>query len=442
MKPNKKALSLVFGVLGLAVFLFSTENKAFALEPGRVQLDDDFGQKIAPYILSQPVVAGPFTGGKEADMEEILPFYTSPLTRYDFLVTTANQKQSFKPGEKITLNGRIGYSFNVGESQKALDGLKGCKEGCPNSGVYRFPVLPEVGVFVQVWRKDEDKAQSLEGDYLVDEFYAAENINLAENVSKEFSTDWQTPAGLKDGNYYFFFYVNSAKRFTLDGSPLVAFNQAAVYNFRITNTENSNGLEIDKNDISINGKSYIYRQPAPEIQPENGKITVAVPLSNLSPETREAKITYQLFGWGQEDPADLVDAKQVSKTIGAGEKSNLEYTFSPPETGSLYSLKIRATNATSVSTANIRFVVKDQARGIFRYLGQALDGAGNLQPVFCLRNAAWAGLFHGKVKITAFDKNNKLLGAFEKEGSMRSEDRCFAIGNREWLKGGNIAKLA
>jgi hypothetical protein len=441
MTLDKKTKMALLSIVCSATAIFLAANWAKALEPGKVQLDKDFPQKVLPYVLTQPVVAGPFTGGKETDMEEILPYYTSPLSKFDLSVQTAGQKQSYEPGDTVNLKGNISYSLDPGESQKALESLKGCKEGCPSTSLYHFSTLPDTGVFAQIWRKDDDKTQSAKGDYLVDEFYAAEKLNLMENTSKEFTIAWKVPEELKDGDYYFFFFANSAKRFTLAGSPLVPLNQAAVYDFKVTGASNGSGLELDKNNININSKSYVYRQPAPEIQPDNGKIIVTVPLSNLSSETRDIKVTYNLYGWGQEDPTDLVDSKQENKTIASGDKSILEYAFNPSETGSVYNLEIKVAGFANFSTSNIRFVVKGQNRGIFRFLGQAQDTAGKLLPVFCLRNAAWTGLFHGKVKIAAYDRNGNSLNAFEKEGSMRPDDRCFVIKDLGWLKNGSAVKL-
>jgi len=435
---NKKEIKILLaGILGLAAF-WVCSGSARALEPGSVQLDQNFPEKITDYLLTQPVIAGPFTGGKEADMEEILPFYTDPLTKYNLSVNYT--KQSYQPGDQLALKGKISYSFNSETSQKALDELKDCPN-CPGANLYRFPTIPDVGVFVQVWRKDADAADSQKGDYLVDEFYAAKGLNLTENEPQEFSINWQVPDEIKDGDYYLFLFVNSDGRFSLSGTPLVAFDQATTYDFQVANSEAGSGLELDKNSIKINNQAYVYRQPAPEVTPEDGKITVTVPLSNLSPATRDAKVTYNLFGWGQEDPTDLIETRSENKTIGAGDKSDLEYTFSPSETGSVYNLEIKAENPSSVSTANVRLVVKDRNRGIFRFLGQAKNAREEALPVFCLRNAAWESLFHGKVKINALDKSGKTLSTFEKEGSMRPEDRCFVISDRRWLADGNVTKL-
>lgn len=413
------------------------------LAPGSVKKDPNLsekeaGQKAAEYFLTQPIVPGPFTGDKSGDMEEILPFYTSPLTKYSLDLNSG--KQNYKPGETLNLTGKISYSYDDRASQRALKELGDC-QGCALKEIIRFPALSDVGVFAQVWRKDDNQASSQKGDYLIDEFYLANNLNLNENEPQNINFKWQIPDQLKAGNYYIFFFINSGKRFNLSGTPLTAFDQAGTYDFIIKDSDAGSGVELDKNNIKIDDREYIYRQPAPEIEPKDGKITISLPIANLSPDSQKIKLTYTLYGWGQEDPADVIDTKQENKTLGAGEKTDLSFTFSPSETGTVYNLEIKAISPSSMSTVNARFLTKGLNRGILRFLGQGKNEQGVMLPVFCLRNAAWTNLFHGKVKISGLSANGQSFFDFIKEGSMRPEDRCFAIKNTNWNNGGKITSL-
>jgi len=379
--------------LKLSVLLFISAFFVCGYASAEVKYDADSPGKIIDFLLSQPLIETSLTGKPDSDIKETYPSFTDPLSNYD--LTLDSKDQSFSPGGTISLGAKLKFNF------KGQNTLKSSCPNCDASKLYPISEIPNTSVFVQVWRKDDDKTSSLKGDYLIDEFYALNNVLLKENEEKIFNVNWNAPASEKLGDYYFSFYINSAKRFNMKGTPLVAFYPAETFNFHLKQDKSINGIELDKNNIKVGNKDYSYRQPAPVIDGA-GSVTVSVPLTNLSKNPENIKVTYDLLGWGQEDAKDLIlPEKTENVTLASGEKKDLNFTFNPDDINSVYNLKIVASASDSQSVSNIRFVLKDKNRGIIRFLGM-VKNQENLAPLFCVRNAQWQGTFSGKLKLTAF----------------------------------------
>lgn len=422
--------------LGLAVFLVVLGNSACAetvsegsnLAPGSVQLDDNFAENLMNYAksITDP---GPFTGEKEADMEAVPPFIYSPFAQFNLLLDK-NQKQSFQKGENIDLKGVINYKLqNKDEFKNSIK--KGCEaaniaeDKCIIPNIYN-PSFSDLGIFVQVWRKDDSK-NPINGDYLLDEFYTSWGVQLSEGQTKEFDLKWKVPEETVSGDYYFSLYVNSDKRFSLLGVPFQAFSSSLNYGFNVLG-QGERGVELDKNNILINDQLFVYSRPAPELIPVEGKIIVQIPLTNLNESKQSVKFSYELSDWSQENPTDIYDSNSETKELSAGEKSTYRVVVKPDNLKSVQNLRIIAQTNQNKSIANIRFLVKESNQGVFRYLGLASqENGGNLVPMFCLRNAQSKGYFDGKVRLTISAQGNQ-QGIWEKQGKMlANQDRCFVI---------------
>lgn len=432
MKTKLRRFEIILSTsLFLACLIFLLPGaEAAQLEPGSVKLDPDFGSKAIDYILSKPVVPGPFTGKEDPDLEQINPYFADPVNKFSINLHSTGS-QEYQAGDMVSAEGDVNYVFDDAKAKALAKESENCTN-CPSPKIYRFPGMNDLGVFVQVFRKDEDKTTSLEGDYLVDEFYAAQGINLAENAKEKLKINWKIPEEIKEGKYYFSLTFNAGQRFSLAGTPLLAHFPAGIYDFQVNNSDNGSGVEIDKNNLAINDKSYVYRNPAPTVEPQDGEIKITVPVSNLSTEYARLNIKYQLYRWGQEDKADLLSSKEETKDLGTAEKANLEYSFKPDELNSVYNLKVIATTSKSITTSNIRFVVKDQSRGIFDFIGKAQDEKGTAYPAFCLRDAQWTGYFSGKMVLTALDAKGNNVFKFERNGSIETANRCFVLKTEQY----------
>lgn len=432
MKKDKKKLAVVMSILGIAAFSLPLFASAVEEIEDPSLLTPEIEQEMEEYsagITKENTFEGDFT--------ETLPFFNDQFNQFS-LELSKNNRRSYRAGDRLDMLGSLTFTSTAESSY--LDFKKNCLESlsgqeksrCLLSPTYFFKHYPETGIFVQIWQKDRDEKGALSGDYLIDEFYALNGFDLKEGEKKDFAINWKTPPDLENGDYYLTFSVLNNQAFELSGSPLLAGAPKTVYDFKITNgAEKSSGVKIDKNGIKINGVGYSYRAPAPEIKPEAGENSINVELPILNGEgENKVSLRYELYRWSQTDPKNLIDSREESLYLKANEQSKVSYKFDPGQLESVYSLKIVAKAKDSISTSNVRFVIKNRSKAIFRFLSLAGDRSGNY-PFFCLKNANWSGIFQGTVQIELKDSIGNLINSASQKTNIRPETRCFiALDNK------------
>ncbi len=393
-----------------------------------VQLKPGFNDQYAQYLNSMPAPT-PLNGAGSPDIMEVVPSYRSPFSVLK-IDLAPSKTLSFSPGEKIGLAGTLSYTWKGSDNMKKIHDL--CMEKvkdekqCQMPQAYEIPQFNNLGVYIQVWRKDELADGANKGDFLVDEFYALENQNLSENDKKNFSINWTVPNELKGGNYYFLLYLNQDKAFDILGTPLVVFSETQRFDFEIKDN-GSSGIELDKDNIKVGGQDYAYRRPAPTVK--GNEVTVEIPLKNLDSTDQQASVKYELYRWGRTNPKDLIDSKVENKVLKANSNEPLKYTFAPNATDSVYDLKIKANTAGSETNSYVRFVMDGKHRGIFRFLS-FVSNNGAYTPMFCVRDANWSGSFQGTVKLTMGGEK------FEQAGTINADDgKCFIPSSKLQVKG-------
>ncbi len=414
---NNKKTGLIVAFLPLLLFIsFFSVVKA----EGETS-DPNFREQYIDY-LKQMAPPTALNGGESSKIKSVFPSQRMPFSVFKFDIQNKN-KFSFEPTEKITLEGKLKYTFKGKENlnkikEICLKASEGDEEACKTPEMLSVPEFNDLGIFVQVWRKDEAEGKD-KGDFLVDEFYGAEGKNSKENEEIKFPLIWNVPTEIPEGDYYMLFFVNQNKYFDLSGNPLTVFSEASRFDFGVK-SKGEKGIEIDKDNIKINDKEYAYRRPAPTVSGEN--VVVTLPLKNLNTKEERAEVTYELYAWGRTNPEDLMDTKKELKSIPGESAENVSFSFKPNERDSAYDLKITAKTDSSKTIAYVRFVMQDKKRGVFRFLS-FLSDKENLKPMFCVRNANWEGKFKGKIRLSL---NDKVI--LEEAGSMEaSEENCFAL---------------
>ncbi len=425
---NKKWLFYL--ILGLVFVCTGLESKATA----NVEFEPDFYNKYVEAIKDLPK-STPLNGGLSGDISEVMPSFMPPLSIFEIKFKEPKNK-IFLPGKKILLRASLNYKYkgleNMDETRRLCLEQNDALE-CEMPKAYRIPELDNLGVYVQVWKRDESSADRENGDYLVSEFYALENKKLSVDQAYDFNLEWDVPGEIQSGNYYFLFFLNQDYNFNLAGNPLVVHSEGQRFDFKIKNEDGKSGVEFDKNQIKVGGRQYAYRGSALTVQEDNP--VVEIPLKNLDEEAKNVVIKYDLYRWSRTDEKNLVDSKTESKEIRGNSLELLKYLVGSKPKESVYDLKISAKAGRSETLANVRFVVKERERGIFTFISFVEDGGFNT-PMFCVRNASWEGKFRGKVKLTVGSEK------FEQEGLINSDaGKCFVLNNKLRTKIGACAKV-
>ncbi len=393
--------------------------------------------------IAPPMAIGPFYSNYESSkMERVMPFYTPPFA--DFKITfDSNGKKFFDVENNFSLKGKILYS-----SEKVSKEVKKMRDDCLASQkdraeeqrnlmcqlmpTYSFPEMSNVSILVQVWRADPDKAKaSKKGDYLVDEFYGAENLTLKSGEEKGFEIKRPLVENLAPGQYYASFFVNQYKSFTLFNYPVNVFAPLVRFDFDVAGEGKpvSKTVLIDKDNIKINGQDYSAVLPPPLVKEVGGKVKFEVPVKNLGDDRADGKIAYTLQKWTEEDPKDILASEEEGFTLEASGERVFTFEFTAEELDSFGNLQLVLETAGAKSMTNVHFALAGKNRGVIRFLGISQDGRGDSWPFFCLRNAQWQGEFEGKLKLDFFDQTGKnKLAEWSEEGVMEARDGvCFVL---------------
>ncbi|MFH1183244.1 MAG: hypothetical protein V1690_03210 [Candidatus Moraniibacteriota bacterium] len=444
-------LATCFLIVGMG-FVFLAGTTQAELAPGSVKLDDDpagLGK-----LINSAVPPNPFNSPGEQDKEiKLVPaFQENPLADYAISFDKSNDK-NFQKGGVVNLAGDLSYSGSQAKNQidkareNCLSRYNNKSEAernqlCASPEIYQIPSIPDAGIFVQAWRRDETENRTKTGDYLIDEFYAAQGLTLKEGKNHNVNIIWKIPEELKTGSYYFSFFVTANQRFPLSGFPINVFSPGIVYPFDISG-DSGNGVEIDKNKIKINDTAYSPVLPVPTVEPKDGKVTIEASVANLNPAEQKVTVRYELYRWMQEDPKNLLTKEEQAETITPGEIKTTDFSFTPSGIESVYTVKVVASTPKSQSVIDIHFSLKDKNKGIFLFLGAAKGSDNNFYPMFCPRDAQWVGMFPAEIKLT-LSKNNKDIASWDKKGIIEPVDgRCIVIQDEKFkeMGSGNCMKL-
>ena len=210
-----------------------------------------------------------------------------------------------------------------------------------------FPIV-EGAVRVQIGYEDGEEV------HLIDEFYAAQDVNLMPGEEMELEWSWTAPENAKEGVYRVETYFITSDSFNLAGVSFLRGLYGAMSRFEITG--GSDLLHFDTAKLRINGEPHSLNSFAIPFLPEDD-ITVELPIKNDGSAT-SADIIYQLFVWDDLKPEDAVlqHEKRESVQLSAGQSRTLTYSISGLSPGA-YLLKITAESPKNRAIVKMRIPV-------------------------------------------------------------------------------------
>jgi hypothetical protein len=429
-------------VLAVLVFLLAVTLPGWSLaaEEGKIILDQNPEEGIQRFFdtLTPPNLFN-------AHNDELIPsasVYSSLLADIK-VVPNPQNKKSYSSGDELDFKGALSYSSGTVKSRleekqkECLKQFSGKSEEeknalCATGEISTIPSFSNVSVMVKIFRVDETPERNKTGDYMIDEFYVTEGMEIKDGEIKNFSFKWPISKTSKAGKYYAAFFVNSEKRFPLLGPPHITWSPLARFDFKVMEKDKENGaglgIEIDKNALKINNASYSPVNLPPIIEPKDGKIEVKFSATNLDMEGQTVKIKYELRNWVYGATPEILNNNEETRALDSGEKTEFSYIFSPNKRDSFYTVKVTARTQESLSTANFYLVVNNRAKGMFSYLGVSKNAEGIFHPMLCALNAHWNGDFPGAVKISVNDSAGNKIAYWEGEGLLEpGSENCFMV---------------
>jgi hypothetical protein len=279
-----------------------------------------------------------------------------------------------------------------------------------------YPIVDGT-VFAQVFRKNPQS--QTEGDYLVDEFFAIENLNLGALSEKKFSFQWQIPEGIISGEYFVTLHFQVGKKFNLSG---LSFLEGVYGGISYFNVEEGKVSEVffEKSKVSINGEKISFRSFLPKIE-EGKPVKIDFSLKNQSQENQEIEITKRLFSWDnllrenllKEEKDEIIISKQSAKT--------LTQTFEKLKSG-VYVFEVTAKGKGSKSILKVRFEIEGKnAPARLNFLGLnkfPLKPGDNAFVFACFHSVSDSRNFEGKVIFRLKDKAGNVILQKDYEGQI------------------------
>ena len=249
----------------------------------------------------------------------------------------------------------------------------------------------------------------VDGEQIVDELYAVENINLKKGSQADKRTVWDVPIGARSGNYTIKTFFVVGKYFNLAGLTGAPYGAPAeLVNFQVKEPANPDALYWSKKDTTVNGEAYDFSAP-PKVY--NGTISLKTKLVNIG-GAKEVKVLIQSYVWDDLSEKSLSQYTQEKTiTLPANGAQDFSYDLSGLE-ASTYEIKLSAETEDSKSILKVRTPVGG-AKGMILFLG--LDkfplAKDDETAVFACYSTAtdWSTSFAGTLKLEVLDEKGNTI---------------------------------
>ncbi len=213
-----------------------------------------------------------------------------------------------------------------------------------------YPVV-DGSVYVKIFRlQDSASARRNDGDNVVDQFYAAKNINLGAHASLDKAFTWKVPTYAMSGDYRIVSYFLSADKFNLMGLPFTDDVHGGPLDFKVSGVKG--GITLDKNTVTVNGSPYSFvgiMKPVNSSKP----VVIQATVINSSSEAVTIPVVARIYRWAQNEPDSHRSDLSQMVSLKAGEKKSI--TFMVTDQESLTLVAIEANYKDSKSILDVRF---------------------------------------------------------------------------------------
>jgi len=284
-----------------------------------------------------------------------------------------------------------------------------------------YPVV-DGAIFLKVYRELDDLSKrTIDGDDLIDQFWAVRDISLKAGEQKEYAIKWEIPAYIRDGNYHIDSYVVASDRYNLSGLTFTDDVSGSKTFINISGSEE--GVYFDKSSVTKNGESHQFIASI-SLESETEPVIVSADIINNTNKDQEIELTWNLSWWDGLLPQNYLDQKIEKYTIPANSRKTVSYTVSDNEYSVYYlspALKYEDTN----SWLNIRFA--RQNKNIPRINFPAVNSyplIENEPTTFfaCLHNAGLDKYVDNTLyKAEIIDDKGNVIFEYQKEGKITGE---------------------
>jgi len=215
-----------------------------------------------------------------------------------------------------------------------------------------YPIV-DGSVYVRIYRRQSDETkQSQNGDNVVDQFFAGDQLSMAASSTVPINFLWKVPGATLSGDYYATYYVTAGKQFSLLGFTFLDNVTAGFFPFTVVGTQ-KNGVYFDKNSITLNEKPNNFTGRNLSFSSAEA-VNVKIKLQNTTTQSVSVPVHWKLFLQDGLRESDKISEETKTVSLSAGESKELTYSISDIS-HPVYYLTAETDFKDSKSLVNIRF---------------------------------------------------------------------------------------
>lgn len=189
-----------------------------------------------------------------------------------------------------------------------------------------YPVF-NATVYVKIFKTgNTGEVFMSQGDDLVDQFVAVENISLAADVSRSITYTYTLPRYSGAGTYRVTTSVVLNDQFNMSGLPFLDDITGPTHSFTVDS--DTAAVMWDKNAVMLNGQRHEFAKPSP-VFGKDEKVTVSGVLRNASADTRTVDVKASVYKWDSLKKEYFVESAPVG-SYSLSEKASETVTFEVP----------------------------------------------------------------------------------------------------------------
>ena len=298
----------------------------------------------------------------------------------------------------------------------------------------KYPLL-DGSLLVRVSKRNPESV--VEGNFIIDEFVAVDEITLDAESRSKIDFKWKIPQGITNGVYQIDYFFNVAGRYYLTGDPFSSVVGPGSQVLKI-NSDNQAYVSFDKSQTKVNDDNFFMTELTPVVA-KGEKAVIIQGIKNTFEEDKRVEITYELFRQNSLNEENKLNTKEETIIIPANGSKELIYELAAVEEKA-YLLKITAVSGTQKSIVNIPLNSdEDNLKLEFSALTQFPLQQNNSVVLFaCFLNSAPRNP-QGKVILSLEDQSGNLIGKKEYVGVISPQlmaEKLEITADKEysWLK--------
>ncbi len=193
-------------------------------------------------------------------------------------------------------------------------------------------------------------------EYILDEFFITEDVNIMPYENETFTRTWKLPANALSGRYRVAVYLIEAES-NLDGVSFLRGIYGEMSEFTVAG--GTDLIYFDTAKLTINNVTQSLHLPSMAFL-QGTEVTVRIPVKNDG-AAADADVMYEYYLWDDLNPANIKSRSHDSVKLGSGESKMLTTKMPASVPAGAYLLKITIESPKNRAIVKIRLPILGQS---------------------------------------------------------------------------------